>query len=140
MVISDQTLSADVWTEIKTVLVNASITVDSKSATIQATNADTTDSAGSARKPFVIITPINLDETKNKFGSGQGKKFINVFIDCIYKNTLYVDQLADQVTYALSENNITGISLIGVTSDYAFTDPNQKKYHEKNLTFTYTRE
>jgi len=140
MAISDQTLSSDIWTEIRTVLVNASITVDSKSATIQATNADTTDSNGTARKPFIIITPVNLDETKDKFGSNQGKKFINVFIDCIYKNTLYVDSLADQVTYALSENNISGIELIGVTSDYAFTDPNQKKYHEKNLTFTYTRE
>lgn len=140
MAISDQTLSADVWTEIKTVLVNASITVDGKSATIQATNADTTDNAGATRKPFIIINPISLDETKDKFGSNQGKKFINVFIDCIYKNTLYVDELADQVTYALSESNIAGISLIGVQSDYAFTDPNMKKYHEKNLSFAFTRE
>ena len=140
MTISDQTLSADVWTEIKTVLVNASITVDSKAVTIQATNADTTDNNGATRKPFIIIHPINLDETKDKFGSNQGKKFINVFIDCIYKNTLFVDQLADAVTYALSETNISGIELIGVQSDYAFTDPNKKKYHEKNLSFAFTRE
>lgn len=140
MAISDQTLSSDIWTEIRAVLVTAAITVDSKSVTIQATNADTTDNAGATRKPFVIINPVNLDETKDKFNSYQGKKFINVFIDCIYKNTLYVDQIADKVTYALSTNKIAGIELIGITSDYAFTDPNQKKYHEKNLTFTYTRE
>ena len=140
MTITDETLSSDVWTDIRAALVASSISVDSKTATIQATYADIQDNNGSARKPFIIIHPINLEETKDKFGSNQGKKFINVFIDCIYKNTLYMDELADKVTYSLSNANILGISLIGVTSDYAFTDPANKKYHEKNLTFSYVRE
>ena len=140
MAIADQTLSSDVWTAIKTALVAATIVVDGKAATIQATYADVQDGNGSARKPFIIVHPINLDEVKNKFGSNQGRKNINVFIDCIYKNTLYMDELADKATYALSEANINGISLIGITSDYAFTDPANKKYHEKNITFSYLRE
>ncbi len=140
MAISDETLSSDIWKTIRQTLVDASITIDSKSVTIQASNADTTDNNGSARKVFIIIHPVNLDETKDKFGSNQGKKFINIFIDCIYNKVGFVEELADKVNYILSEANISGLDLVGITSDSAFTDPNRKKYHEKNLSFAYMRE
>jgi hypothetical protein len=140
MTITDKTLSVSVWDAIKTTITSANIKVGGTAVTVQATHADITDGSGSSRKHFVIVNPIEVDETKDKFGSNQGKKFINILIDCIDNKTSAIDYIADEVTYALSEANIQGIDLVGVTSSYAFTNPNLIKYHEKNLVFTYTRE
>jgi hypothetical protein len=81
-----------------------------------------------------------IDEDSWKFGGSQGKKMINVVIECYYSNTLGVDQLFDQVRAALDDNDIDGIDLVGISSDYGYNTSAEQKYHVKSGTFTYERE
>jgi hypothetical protein len=81
-----------------------------------------------------------LDEAEWKFGGFQGKKVINVVVDCFGSSTLFVDQLWDQVRAALDDNDLSGIDLVAISTDYAFNSPGDQKYHLKSGTFTYERE
>lgn len=145
MSISDNTLSVDVWNTVRSVLVEASIkitnttTAGTKTASVLASYNDKKPSV-----PQIIIQPIDSDESEYKFGSSNGRKFINVTIECYYQNTLGVDQLSDgskaAIREACEDGTITGMDLVGVTETYAFTDPNQTKFHLKTVTFTFDRE
>ena len=139
--VSDSTLSTDVFTEIRNKIVAAapyvtnSTTSSTSAASILAVHNDTKTTI-----PQIVINPIVYDEANWKFGGTEGKKFINVIIDCYYKNTLGIDQMSDQVLTALKVNDISGIDLVGVTGDYAFNVNNEAKFHLKSTTFTYDRE
>jgi hypothetical protein len=142
MAISDTSLSVDVFNTVRSVLLNASITVTNGTATTDTSSAGLYASFNdkNASRPQVIINPIMVDEDSYKFGSTRGKKFINITIDCFYKNTLGIDQMHDQVVNALSSTSIDGIDLVGVTTDVDFDSPGDQKYHRKSGTFTFTRE
>ena len=137
--VSDATLRTDVWTAVRTILVSAALQVTDgstvKNATVGAAYNDKNTS-----KPQVIIYPMSHDESEYKFGSDQGKKLINVTLEAYYSNTLGVDQLSDQIDVALKETPISGAELIGVTSDYTFTNPLESKFHSNVMTYTYDRE
>lgn len=81
-----------------------------------------------------------MDEGEWKFGSYEGHKFLNVTVDCYDKRTAGIDELYDQVQYALKNNVISGVQLIAVASDVGFSSVNDNKYHVKTGTFTYDRE
>jgi hypothetical protein len=142
MSITDASLNTTIWNEIKDVLVDANIyiTASSQSSdTVIATiNASYNDKL--AHKPQVCIYPIQFDESEWKFSSNEGKKLINVTTECWAGNTLNVDELAQQVAYAVKHNPIDGISLIGITSNYAFNTAADSKFHMKVVQFTFDRE
>ena len=145
MSINDDTLSVDVFDTIRSVLVSASpvvtntTTSNTKTASVLAQYNDKSPSA-----PQIIIIPADVSEDTFKFGGKQGKKFINVGIECYYTNSLGVNQLADQVKVAIKDacedGTIIGMDLVGLTENMAFVNPNEAKYHLKTLTITFDRE
>jgi hypothetical protein len=145
MSISDATISTDVFDAIRTAIVAISpkITEGSpakyRTASVLAQYNDTKVSV-----PQIVITPTNLSESEYRFGGRYGKRFINVTVECYYTTTLGVDQLADQVKEsivdAIDNKSLIDMDLVGVSEDYAFTDPNQIKYHLKSVTFTFVKE
>jgi hypothetical protein len=50
-----------------------------------------------------------------------------------------MEQLADIVSEAVKTTAFDGMELIGVTTDYAFVNPNLAKYHSKTITFIFER-
>ena len=141
MSISDDTISVDVFNDVRTAIVSASpivtnsTTSKTKTATVLAAYNDKATTT-----PQIVINPAAIDESEWRFGSFQGKKIINVSVECYYSNTLGVDQLSDTVMKAIRETAFDGMELIAVTSDYAFTNPNEMKFHLKTITFTFERE
>lgn len=140
MTINDETLAKDIWDEIRSKLVgNVFITNSSTAETTQATIAAQYNDQKTSR-PQVIIQNLADAEDGWKFGSKEGKKAIDVFIDCYAPSTLGTAQMKGQVCSILKEDDIEGIELIGVESNAAFINPNELKYHIYNITFTYNRE
>ena len=141
MAITDSTINSSVWTEVRSKIVAAApyVTNSSTSATTAAAiNAAYNDKIPT--RPQIIIHPINMSEGEWKFGGNQGRKFIDIMVDCYYKNSLGIDQMADQVEDTLKTNEIAGIELVGITSDVAFDVSGENKYHLKSITFSYDRE
>ena len=139
--VSDATLSSDVWTEVKNKLVSANIIITNQttSATTAVTiNGQYNDKAPT--RPQITINPIPIEESGWKFNSKQGKKLINVVVDCYGVKTLDVDQMDDQVRDILKDDDIDGITLVGITGDVAFPGMADQKLNLKSSTFTYDRE
>lgn len=139
MAISDSTLAQNVFTDVRSALVAASITT-SIGSTVSSANITGQYPDKTVSKPQIVILPIQSDEGDFKFGGTEGKKAINVIIECYSDKSLGVDQLADGVRSTLKANTITGIDLIGFSEDYAFSMPGENKYHLKTLTASYQRE
>ena len=140
MTVSNATISADVWTAVKAAIENASPIVTlstsaTKSAAVEAVyvNKRTTT-------PQIVVNPIQKEESEYKFGATRGRMFINITVDCYYKNTLGIDQLADQVEEAIANEDFGNMELVGISSDYAYTDPNEADFHLKSITFTFDKE
>lgn len=141
MTISNTNTSVEVWNQVRTKLVAASLTASNSSTSDTYTaNINATYNDKSGARPQVIINPIVMDEEGFKFGGTTGKKMINVVIDIYSGTTEYSDQLADQVKNALDDNDISGIDLVSIAEDAAFSSPGGQKYHLKTLTFAYQRE
>ncbi len=140
--VSDSDISQDLWDDIKSALVAAVPVITSSLATTDTTVASITSTYNdkAPTRPQIVIHPILVDEGDWKFGSVDGKKLINVVVDCYASKTLYVDQLWDQVRNTLVQNTIAGVDLNALTSDYGFSDPGDQKFHVKTATFTYLRE
>jgi hypothetical protein len=141
MAINDQTLSTDVFTDLRNLLVAANL-----QTTTQTTGAVTTASILAAyndkvpAKPQVVLTPASISESDYKFGGSRGKRFINVTVDCYGDTTLACNQLQDQVVYTVSETGVAGLNLVGYTSDYAMQAYGDNKFHLKSITFNFDRE
>lgn len=141
MAISDSTLTANVWTDIKNLIVSANPTVTNSSTgatTLAGVKAVFNDSG--AARPQIVIAPVTPDKKNDKFGQTVSAKFITVVIDCYGKNTLEIDQLFDQSLYQVETNVIAGIELVGIASDYAFNVAAGSKYEMKSLILSYDRE
>jgi hypothetical protein len=145
MAINDATLKVDVYTTIRDVLVAAAIKVTNsttsgtKTASVLAAHNDKRTTV-----PQIVISPASVSEGEFKFGDLEGKKFINVNLECYYKNTLGADQLDDAcvaaIKAALLDATITGMDLNAVDSDYGFANPNEAKFQFKTVSFTFIRE
>jgi len=145
MSITDQNINSDVFTAIRTVIVSAnpkvtnSTTSKTKITSTLAVNNDETISM-----PQIVIIPADISEGEFKFGGTEGKKLINVGVECYYKNTLGVDQLSDAVKHAIkaacANNTISGMSLVGVSENYALGTTDESKVHLKTIVFTFDRE
>lgn len=135
MTISNSTLTSDVFTDVRAVLVAANITAESITATVNATYNDR-----QPQRPQVTIGPATVDEDSFKFGSNEGKKFINIVVGCYYSKTVGVDQMYDQVLVAVKAAEFDGIELVAHGGDYAFNTANDQKFHLKSITFTFDRE
>jgi hypothetical protein len=141
MAISDSSLSVDVWNEMRTCLVAAApyITNSSTSATtaasIKATYNDET-----ASKPLIVIEESTTSESMNKFGGTEGRKFINVTVDCYYNNSLGTAQLVDQCRNAIKAYSWPGMEVVAFAEDVAFNTSNRSKVFLKSLTVTFDRE
>lgn len=137
MTISDSTLATDVWDDVRSALVAASI-VTTVGATTTAANITNVYPDKVITKPQIVINPIQ-NSREFSFGSTYGKSVINVVIECYSDKTIAVDQLRNQVNAALLANNIAGINLIETSEDYAFNSPGENKMHLVTLVFTYER-
>jgi hypothetical protein len=141
MAIADTTLSVDVWNAIKDALVAIApvVTNTSTSATslvsVRAAYNDEKD-----KPPVIVIEPATFSEDSYAFSSTEGKKLINVSVLCYGNNGLQCSQLIDQVNTKLKLNDIDGIDLVGVTTDYAFNVSNQSKIQLVSGVYTYVRE
>jgi len=142
MAISNATFYTDLYSAVRTVLVNASLTITNsttagtKSASVLASYNDK-----QLTSPQVIIEPIDKSEgPRYKFGSNEGRKVVNVTVTAYYKNTLGVDQLKEQIEVAMKANEFDDLMLNGISVADAFINPNEAKYHFSSLTFTYDRE
>lgn len=134
MTISNSTFTSDIWTDVRTSLVAASITAESTVASIVASFSDT-----SVTRPLVVIEPVTVDEAERKFG-GRGKRFANVVVECYYKNTSGLDEMFDKVVDTIENESFDDIELVATSSDYAFNLGNDQKFHMKSVTFTFDRE
>lgn len=135
MAISNSTLDVDVWNEVRSTLVAASITVDSSTVPVRAQYNDK-----ASEKPQIIIIPIDNSEDTFKFGSYDGRQLVNVNIECWAGNTADMDYIADEVKTTLKENPLSGMDIVGISTNYGFNTINDNKYHLKVITFTYMRE
>lgn len=138
MAISDSTLTADIFDSIRTKLVAANLAITDGAVYPASIGASFNDKNPS--RPQIIITPVTYDEGTYKFSSKQGKKSVNVVVEVFYSNTLGIDVLSDRVVDIIKDNDIDGLNLVGVASDYAFNSPGDNKWHLKTLTFGFDRE
>lgn len=139
--VSDQTLATDVFTAVRTILVNASLATTTGTSPVQTASAIVAASYNdkTPARPQIILRPAAISESEYKFGSTRGRQFINVVVECYGTSTLSVDQLQDQSVFALSENTIDGLQLVGYTSDYSYFSISDAKYHVKTITFNFDR-
>lgn len=140
MAINDETLSNDIWNELRSklvgnVFITNTTTSDTTAASILAQYNDKKPT-----RPQIIIGDTGDTEGGWKFGAKNGRKDIDVFIDCYAGTSIGTVQLKDQVCDILRDNDIDGIDLVGLTASKAFTNPNEVKYHIYNITATYLRE
>lgn len=141
MVISDSTVSVDVFSAVRTALVAAALKITEENGGATKT-ASVVPAYANDRKttPQVVINPIAKSEDQFKFGKTTGRQFINVTIECYYITTRGIEQLSDQVETAIKATTFDGMDLVGITSDFGFSDPNFGQYYVKSLTFTFDRE
>jgi hypothetical protein len=141
MAINNSTISVDVWTTIRSIIVAANPVVTNSqtgSTTLASVRASYNDTEPA--RPQIIIQPMGYDESQYKFGSGVGRRMINLTIECYHSSTLGIDQLGDIVANAVQSTIIDGIELVGITTDYAYNTSADQKYHLKTVTFSFDRE
>lgn len=140
MTINDATLSTDVYSEIRTLLVSANLHITNSTTSVETTaSVLSTYNDKDNKRPQVIIVPVTKSEDTFAFDGSQGTKMINVLIECYAENSLGVDQLNDQIEYAVKTNKIDGMSLNDITTDYTFNTMSNQKYQQKTITLTYLR-
>ena len=129
MTINNTTFYTDLYTEVRTVLLAASITNP---------DGDTPEVLGSyndkkATRPQIIIEPANLSEARYKFGSTEGKKIVNLTITIYDKKRGNVNSVLQQVQAAIKANDFDDLMLTEMSTDDAFVNPNDAKYHSLSL-------
>lgn len=133
--VSDSSISTDMWDAIKTICV-ASLSTASISGSVEA--AFTPKKNG---KPVVIIPPVKTPKVKNKFGSGnKGRYDMTATVYCYARNTLDVDNLKQAIFNGLDTTPIDGVSLNSLDDDYSFAEINDAVWHLQTITATYNRE
>ena len=141
MTINDSTIYVDIFGEIRTILVAESVQVTNsttgatKTASVKASFSDK-----DLPTPLVIVNGSEKDMAQFKFGGARGKELINVTVDCYYKTTLGVAQMASQVEDAMLNASWSGMDIVGVNSTDGFLEVNSTNYHIKSITFTFNRE
>ena len=141
MAINDSTIYNDVWVEVKNKLVTTGLYItNSETSATTAVSIEAAYGDEIVTRNSVRIYPARLDEEFDKFSSNQGKKDINIIIDCVGKVGKYADELKGQVRNILIANDITGIDLVGLTDNGFFTPVSREKFYGQSLTFTYMRE
>lgn len=141
MVITDANITSSTWDSIRTKLVAlapAVINNATTTTTVASIKAVYNDEASS--RPIIVINPIIMSEDSWKFQSNEGKKMLNVIIDCYYNQTYGVDQLYDTVRAGIVLDDIAGIGLVGISTDYSFDPVGAQKNFRKTLTAVYERE
>ena len=141
MAVTDANIYTSVWSEVRTLLVAANLVVTNSTTsqtTLASVNASFNDK--NLSKPQVVIQPIDKDEAAFKFGSYEGKKMINVFVDCYASQSQQIDSLAEQVESYLKLNIINGVELVGITCNNGVSINNDSKYFLKSITLSYDRE
>lgn len=140
MTISDATLGVDVFTTIRTALVDASIKITEDDGSKKSASVLPAYSNTKATLPQIIVESPSKDESEYKFGSNTGRQFISVTVTCFYTTAKGCEQLRDAVNNTISNLSLNEMQLVGVTFDNAFSDPNDGSYHEKSATFTFDKE
>lgn len=143
MTISDDFISTSAYTDVKAILLSASIISSTISGSVSSSSSASIVGAFSdehKNHPQVVMSPAIISEQDYKFGGAYGKRTINMVIECYHPNGRAVDYMADMVKAALANNPVDGLSLVGVSEDPDFASPGDNKVKSKILVFTYVRE
>ena len=146
--ISDSALSTELFSTIRTLLLSPPIYItNSQTQATSQVSVEATYDNKKAIRPVIVIYPIASTKTKNKFigitdvsGISTGKSFINVFIDIYAGNTGHIDEINNQLLDRIDNHNFNGVELIALASDYAFVNPNDAKYHKRNISLSFDKE
>jgi hypothetical protein len=139
MTISNATLSTDIYSAVRTAIVNASITVSYNSTTISASVVPAYNDEDTS-VPQIVVYDSEYDEAEYKFGSNHGKKLINVLVECYFTKGRGTSEMKDKVINAIKDTTFDGMELVAVATDTAFINPNEQKYHLVGINFTFDRE
>lgn len=131
MTVTDRNIYTTFYTDLKAILVAGTI---SYTPTITSADSDKTFS-----KPTVAIHSLDKDEDNVFFGSSEGKKTMNVVIDCHATTAKKAEEILEDVEYELKNNKIQGVKLSSITSNYNKDLINELEMKYKSATFTYTR-
>ena len=138
--ITNDNLNVSMFNAVRSAIVNSNPKVTESTGKFRRASVKAVYDDAKVTTPQIIISPLSVLESEYTFGSNDGKKLINVSVDCYYNNTLGIDQLSDQVTKAVKDEDYEVLDLVGVSSDYAFVNPNEAKFHLKTVTFTFLKE
>lgn len=138
--VSHSTFTSDLWTEVKDKLVAATIQTTSSSGVTNTVSVKPAYSGDEPDTPIIVVHPVVVDESGYSYGGSTGQKTGNVVVDCVASNTMFLDQVGDQVSSALNANDLAGVDLVNYASDFALNAPGQQKYFLKSFTFTYQLE
>lgn len=143
MAIDDDFIKTSVWTDIRGVLVSASIIGSTVSGSVSSTSSASIVGEYSdehKNKPQVVIHPVVLSEADFKFGGTYGKRTLNVPIECFHSNGKALDYMDDMVSRTLANSTPSGLSLVSVESATDFGTPADNKVKSRMTVFTFTRE
>jgi hypothetical protein len=138
--VSDSTLTQDIWTIVKNTLVNNIYIVNSATTTTVMASVNAAYNDKNTTRPQVVIYPVQYSESARRFGGRYGPQLINVEIECYAGSSMGVDQMADKIRELMSVTEIDGTDLVGISTNYIYNDYNQTKFHTKGFVFTYQRD
>ena len=140
MAIANSTLSVDVFNTVRNIIVAAAPQVVNEDASTKTASVLAAYNDKKPSTPQVIMYLPEREMAKDKFGGTNSKRFINVLVECYYKTSRGAAQLTDAVVDAVDSAEIDGMDLVAVSTDVAFINPNDQKFHVTGITFTFIRE
>ena len=129
MAISRTTLRANVYSTIRTILVNANLL----SGAVKVTGSYT---AEDANLPEVCISNPTVSKSEFSFNRSNYNDEIVVMIDIYTKKAIQIDQIVDEID-TLGLKNIDGLQFQNWEESIDFDNPNENKLHIKTITLTY---
>ncbi len=140
MAISDSSLRNTIYTDIKALLVAASLkyynntNTSVSGVTITGSYIDKEESL-----PQVIINNAQIGKDEPSFNRSNMTNNIVVNIDVYTKKTKNIDYITDQIDNITGLKTIQGLMLIDWSEIPAFSTPNDNKVHLKTIALTFKR-
>jgi len=140
MTISNSSLRNSIYTDIKALLVAASLEYYNNSNTsvtgVKITAAYTDETTN---LPEVVINTANIGKDEYSFNRSQYTNTIQVMLDVYTKKTKNIDYILDQIDNITGLKTISGLLLTGWDEVPAFSAENDNKVHLKSITLTFKR-
>jgi len=140
MTISNSSLRNSIYTEIKALLVAASLEYyDNTNTGVSGVNIFGAYTDKTTNLPEVVINTANIGKDEFSFNRTQNTNTIQVMLDIYTKKTKNIDYILDQIDNISGLKTISGLLLTGWDEVPAFSNPNENKVHLKSITLTFKR-